>query len=101
MTLSPAHTKDYSSRFDFDPTSPDPIPESGPAAAAHYTGGLWVGKFVKTVTYQRMTREANAEIGRVAARLSLIEGMEGHALAGDARPHKYFPDEDLETVVSS
>lgn len=67
--------------------------------AAHYTGGLWVGKFIKTVTYQRMTREANAQIGRVAARISRIEGMEGHALSGDVRLQKYFPDEALETAV--
>ncbi|MGB7447494.1 MAG: histidinol dehydrogenase [Ornithinimicrobium sp.] len=67
--------------------------------AAQYTGGLWVGKFVKTVTYQRMTREANAQIGRVAARISRIEGMEGHALAGDVRLQKYFPDQALDTAV--
>jgi len=67
--------------------------------AAQYTGGLWVGKFVKTVTYQRMTREANARIGRVAARISRIEGMEGHALAGDVRLQKYFPEEALETTL--
>lgn len=67
--------------------------------AAHYTGGLWVGKFIKTVTYQRMTRDANAQIGRVAARISRIEGMEGHALAGDVRLRKYFPDEALDTAV--
>ncbi|MGB5935425.1 MAG: histidinol dehydrogenase, partial [Ornithinimicrobium sp.] len=67
--------------------------------AAHYTGGLWVGKFIKTVTYQRMTRKGNAQIGRVAARISRIEGMEGHALAGDVRVRKYFPDEELDTAV--
>jgi sulfopropanediol 3-dehydrogenase len=67
--------------------------------AAHYSGGLWVGKFIQTVTYQRMTREANAQIGRVAARISRIEGMEGHALAGDVRLAKYFPEEDLDTAV--
>ena len=66
--------------------------------AARYTGGLWVGKFIKTVTYQRMTREANAQIGRVAARISRTEGMEGHALAGDVRLAKYFPDEALDTA---
>ena len=69
------------------------------AGAAHYTGGLWVGKFIKTVTYQRMTREANAQIGRVAARISRIEGMEGHALAGDVRLQKYFPHEELATAL--
>ncbi len=67
--------------------------------AARYTGGLWVGKFLKTVTYQRMTREANRDIGRVAARLSRIEGMEAHARTGDERLRKYFPGEPLETAV--
>jgi sulfopropanediol 3-dehydrogenase len=66
--------------------------------AARYTGGLWVGKFIKTVTYQRMTREANRQVGLVAARLSRIEGMEGHALAGDVRLKKYFPTEEFATT---
>ena len=63
-----------------------------------YTGGLFVGKFIKTVTYQRATREGNREMGQVAARISRMEGMEGHARAGDIRMQKYFPDEtfDLE-----
>lgn len=69
--------------------------------AARYSGGLWVGKFIKTVTYQRMTREANSQIGRVAARLSRIEGMEGHALAGDVRLKKFFPEEELSTAIHS
>lgn len=67
--------------------------------AARYTGGLWVGKFLKTVTYQRMTREANRDIGRVAARLSRVEGMEAHARTGDERLKKYFPEEPLDTAV--
>ncbi|KRE81439.1 histidinol dehydrogenase [Arthrobacter sp. Soil764] len=66
---------------------------------ATYTGGLWVGKFIKTVTYQRMTRPANDRIARVAARISRVEGMEGHALAGDARLEKYFPGQPLNTSV--
>lgn len=69
--------------------------------AAKYTGGLWVGKFIKTVTYQRMDAASNAQIGRVAARLSRIEGMEGHALAGDARLKKFFPNDQPETAVPS
>lgn len=69
--------------------------------AASYTGGLWAGKFIKTVTYQRMTRAANERIGRVAARISRIEGMEGHALAGDARISKYFPDQPLNTHIDA
>jgi len=64
--------------------------------AARYTGGLSVGKFVKTVTYQRMTREANRSIGVASARISRLEGMEGHALTGDDRLHKYFADEQFD-----
>ncbi|HCH31635.1 MAG TPA: histidinol dehydrogenase [Oceanospirillaceae bacterium] len=61
--------------------------------AARYTGGLSVGKFIKTVTTQRMTEEANREVGATAARISRLEGMEGHARSGDDRLAKYFPDE--------
>ena len=57
--------------------------------AARYTGGLSVGKFLKTVTWQRMTREANFALGPVCARLSRLEGMEGHARTADARLKKY------------
>ncbi|MDX1433109.1 MAG: histidinol dehydrogenase [Gammaproteobacteria bacterium] len=66
--------------------------------AARYTGGLSVGKFIKTVTWQRMTRAANREVGAASARISRAEGMEGHALTGDVRLAKYFPGEpfDLE-----
>ncbi len=61
--------------------------------AARYTGGLSVGKFIKTVTWQRMDRDANRAVGAASARISRAEGMEGHALTGDDRLHKYFPDE--------
>ncbi len=61
--------------------------------AAHYTGGLYVGKFMKTVTWQRATREANRSIGQACARISRLEGMEGHAKTADVRLAKYFPDE--------
>ena len=64
--------------------------------AARYTGRLSVGKFIKTVTWQRMTRDANREVGAVSARISRSEGMEGHALSGDDRLHKYFPEEDFD-----
>ena len=57
--------------------------------AAKYTGGLFVGKFIKTVTFQRMTRESNREVGSAAARISRLEGMEAHARTGDARLRKY------------
>lgn len=64
--------------------------------AARYTGGLSVGKFIKTVTYQRMTREANRGVGVASSRISRLEGMEGHALSGDVRLAKYFPEEEFD-----
>ncbi|HET9762830.1 MAG TPA: histidinol dehydrogenase [Casimicrobiaceae bacterium] len=64
--------------------------------AARYSGGLSVHKFLKTVTWQRMTREANREIAQVAARISRLEGMEAHARTADDRLAKYFPDERFE-----
>jgi sulfopropanediol 3-dehydrogenase len=67
--------------------------------AARYTGGLSAGKFIKTVTTQRMTREANREVAAAAARISRLEGMEGHARSGDDRLAKYFPDEAFELQV--
>ena len=57
--------------------------------AAKYTGGLFVGKFIKTVTFQRMTKESNKKVGAAAARISRLEGMEAHARTGDARLRKY------------
>ena len=60
-----------------------------PKGAAKYTGGLFVGKFIKTVTFQRMTKESNKEVGAAAARISRLEGMEAHARTGDARLRKY------------
>lgn len=64
--------------------------------AARYSGGLSVGKFIKTVTYQRLNRGASREVGQVAARISRLEGMEGHARTGDIRLKKYFPEEQFE-----
>jgi sulfopropanediol 3-dehydrogenase len=61
--------------------------------AGRYTGGLSVGKFIKTVTTQRMTREATRKVAAAAARISRLEGMEAHARTGDDRLHKYFPEE--------
>ncbi len=59
--------------------------------AARYSGGLSVHKFVKTLTWQRMTRTAARDIGEVSARISRIEGMEAHARTADDRLAKYFP----------
>ena len=71
--------------------------------AARYSGGLSVGKFIKTVTWQRLDRNASRTVGQVAARISRLEGMEGHARTGDVRLRKYFPHEqfDLGTVGGS
>jgi sulfopropanediol 3-dehydrogenase len=59
--------------------------------AARYSGGLSVHKFVKTLTWQRMTQTAARDIGEVSARISRIEGMEAHARTADDRLAKYFP----------
>jgi sulfopropanediol 3-dehydrogenase len=64
--------------------------------AGRYSGGLSAGKFIKTVTYQRLTREANRQIGCVSARISRLEGMEAHARTSDVRLAKYFPDEKFD-----
>jgi len=55
-----------------------------------------VAKFVKPVTYQRMTREATRDVASVTARMSRSEGMEGHARTADVRLAKYFPDETFD-----
>ena len=57
--------------------------------ASRYTGGLYVGKFIKCLTFQRMTKEANKIVGATAARLGRAEGMEAHARTGDIRLKKY------------
>tara|TARA_B100000963_G_scaffold360728_1_gene392761 strand:+ start:3452 stop:4738 length:1287 start_codon:yes stop_codon:yes gene_type:complete len=57
--------------------------------AGRYTGGLFVGKFLKTLTFQRMTKDATKTIGPNAARLGRAEGMEGHARTCDVRLRKY------------
>ncbi len=62
--------------------------------AARYTGGLWVGKYLKTVTYQEVTNpESAAELGRICGRASRVELFEGHARSGDVRAAKYAGDE--------
>ncbi|MDX1604697.1 MAG: histidinol dehydrogenase [Candidatus Competibacterales bacterium] len=65
------------------------LPTSG---AARYTGGLSVHKYMKTVTWQRATREGARPIAEATARISRMEGMEGHARTADIRLEKYFPD---------
>ena len=61
--------------------------------AARYSGGLSVGKFMKTVTWQRMDRAACRDVAQVTARISRLEGMEAHARTADIRLAKWFPDE--------
>ena len=63
--------------------------------AGRYSGGLNVGKFIKTLTYQRLTPDANRKIAAVASRISRVEGMEGHARSADIRLRKYFPEEEF------
>jgi sulfopropanediol 3-dehydrogenase len=65
-------------------------------SVGRYSGGLSVDKFIKKLTWQKMTPEANREVGAAAARISRLEGMEGHARAGDDRLAKYFPTEKFE-----
>jgi sulfopropanediol 3-dehydrogenase len=58
--------------------------------AARYTGGLWVGKFMKTVTYQRvLTDEASSMIGEYCSRLCMLEGFAGHAEQANIRVRRY------------
>ncbi|MGM0661641.1 MAG: histidinol dehydrogenase [Pseudomonadota bacterium] len=69
------------------------LPTSG---AANYTGGLSVHKYLKIVTWQRATREGSKPVALATARISRLEGMEGHARAADVRLAKYFPDETFD-----
>ena len=58
--------------------------------AARYTGGLWVGKFIKTCTYQRvLTDEASTQVGEYCSRLCAIEGFAGHQEQADLRVRRY------------
>jgi sulfopropanediol 3-dehydrogenase len=57
--------------------------------AARYTGGLWVGKFIKTCTYQRVTREASVMVGEYCSRLCALEGFAGHKEQADIRVRRY------------
>ncbi len=57
--------------------------------AARYTGGLWVGKFIKTCTYQKVTREASVMVGEYCSRLCAMEGFAGHKEQADIRVRRY------------
>lgn len=73
------------------------LPTSG---AARYTGGLSVHKYMKTVTWQRATREGARPVAEATARISRLEGMEGHARTADIRLEKYFPNEDFDLTAT-
>lgn len=73
------------------------LPTSG---AARYTGGLSVHKFMKTVTWQRATRDAAKPLAEATARISRLEGMEGHARSADIRLAKFFPGESFDLAAS-
>jgi sulfopropanediol 3-dehydrogenase len=69
------------------------LPTSG---AASYTGGLSVHKFMKMVTWQKATRDGSKAVAEATARISRLEGMEGHARTADIRLKKYFPDQKFD-----
>ncbi|WP_299647836.1 histidinol dehydrogenase [uncultured Tateyamaria sp.] len=73
------------------------LPTSG---AANYTGGLSVHKYMKIVTWQRATRDGAKAVAEATARISRLEGMEGHARAADVRLAKYFPDEEFDLTAN-
>ncbi len=59
--------------------------------AARYTGGVWVGKFLKTVTFQRMNAKASVEVGEVCARQCHVERMLAHEITARVRIERYSP----------
>ena len=73
------------------------LPTSG---AAGYTGGLSVHKYMKMVTWQRATREGSKPVAEATARISRLEGMEGHARTADIRLRKYFPNENFDLTAA-
>jgi sulfopropanediol 3-dehydrogenase len=64
--------------------------------AGRYSGGLSVHKFMKTLTWSKMNREGARDIGLATARISRLEGMEGHARTADDRIAKYFPGQEFD-----
>ena len=73
------------------------LPTSG---AAGYTGGLSVHKYMKIVPWQRAPREGSKPVAEATARISRLEGMEGHARSADVRLAKYFPDETFDLTAN-
>ena len=72
------------------------LPTSG---AARYTGGLSVHKYMKIVTWQRANAEGVKPIAEATARISRLEGMEGHARTADIRLAKYYPDQSFNLQI--
>jgi sulfopropanediol 3-dehydrogenase len=66
---------------------------------ARYSGGLNVHKFLKILTYQEISEEANLEFSAIGSRISRAEGMEGHARACDWRLRKYYPNNEWDFEV--
>ena len=64
-------------------------------------GGLSVHKFMKIVTWQRATRDGAKPIAEATARISRLEGMEGHARTADVRLRKYFPGENFDLTTEA
>ena len=64
--------------------------------SAKYTGGLSVHKYMKLVTWQRATRDGAKDVAIATARISRLEGMEGHARTADIRLAKYYPGENFD-----
>ena len=69
--------------------------------SARYTGGLSVHKYMKIVTWQKSTRAGSKPVAEATARISRLEGMEGHARTADARLRKYFPEESFDLAGNS
>ena len=74
------------------------LPTSG---AASYTGGLSVHKYMKIVTWQRATAEGMKPVAEATARISRLEGMEGHARTADIRLRKFFPGENFDLTADA
>lgn len=69
--------------------------------AARYTGGLNVTKFLKILTWQKISTQANLKFSAVGSRISRLEGMDGHARSCDWRLRKFFPDTEWDFEVAS
>ena len=67
---------------------------------ARYSAGLSVHKFLKPLTWQRMTRAGNRKVAQATSRISRLEGMEAHARSSDQRLAKYFPGDVFDTGES-